>query len=363
MSSGKPEFESDPNMYLGWRDETKKDSFKILIKDLLAKGKLKEKYIELLTNEKSMEEYGKAFTAESETYPENNYERYEQIGDVAAGHFIISYSYRRFPQLDCTAGVKVASRLRINYGAKKSFSDIADKLGFWQFITCPIDCPIETKEEKKKGKEVNRKCRSRHRKDLLEDVFEAFLGCTEFLLDNAFRYGIGYAIVYDILSNIFDKIPISLEYEDLIDAKTRLKETFDLPEFKRELGNIIYINTGGVSTEASTHSPHVCEIYRAPPGVSISIPQLDPEQPIPKFPWYKRGNKYYNTYWVLISWDSASSKSESEQNAAEKAIKILKDGVMIGYNIRDIQTHNVTSGVIKKYFKKPPPEYEFFCRK
>jgi dsRNA-specific ribonuclease len=64
-------------------------------------------------------------------------------------------------------------------------------------------------------------------KPLIEDVFEAFLGCTEYILDNEFRPGVGYAIVHDILSSIFDSIDISLEYNKLYDAKTRLKELFD----------------------------------------------------------------------------------------------------------------------------------------
>ena len=47
------------------------------------------------------------------------------------------------------------------------------------------------------------------------------------MLDKAFRTGVGYAIVYDILTDIFNEMPMSLAYEDLYDAKTRLKETFD----------------------------------------------------------------------------------------------------------------------------------------
>ena len=336
-----PLFEGD--LHTGSRG----DDFKDLITGLLEKGKLKQKYIELLTNENSMKKYGNAFTAESRVHPEENYERYEQIGDVGASHFMASYFFRRFPQLECSAGVKVVCRLRINYGAKKSFSDFADKLGFWQFITCPED-----------GNIPKRKYRDRHRKDLLEDVFEAFLGCTEYLLDEAFRHGVGYAIVYDILSNIFDKIPISLAYEDLVDAKSRLKETFDLKWISAEIGDIVYVNTI-VTDDGKTKSMHLCRIFRAPFGVSANIPATPKRiedvtskpQPAPWIFNYKE-NRYHNPEWELLSEARALSKSDSEQTADELSIKILKEKGVVN-----------KEGRLKRYFKDFPPEYEFFCRK
>ena len=357
---------SDPNMYWGCHDESQKDAFKKLITGLLVQGNLKEKYITLLTNEKSMEEYKNAFTAASYQHPEKNYERYEQFGDKAAGHFIISYMHRRFPQLDCTAGVKVVSRLLINYGSKASFSEIAYNLGFWPFITCPNVCPPVDKEKKKKDKEYNKKCRELHKNDLLEDVFEAFIGCTEVLLDNYFRYGVGYAIVYDILASIFEKIEMSLEYEDLMDAKTRLKETFDLPEVNQELGTLLYVNTGGTcGATSSTHIDHLCQIFRVPPGVTTDVPKDTKGRIVIEYPWYKgeRVNKYYNNQWVFIASHSAPSKSASEQNAAEKAIKILKDGIMYNQDVTKTIRHEVKEGEIRSYYKYPPPEYQFFCRK
>ena len=327
-------------LYNGSRGE----DFKELIISLLKKGKLKDKYIEILISEKSMEKYGNAFTAESLVHPQENYECYEQMGDRAASHFMASYFFRRYPQLECSAGNKVVCRLGINYGAKKSFSNIAEELGFWKFITCP-----ET------GNYPKKKYRNAHMKDLLEDVLEAFLGCTEKLLDEAFRQGVGYAIVYDILSNIFDKISISLEYEDLVDAKTRLKETFDLRWIGNELGKLVYVNTIETtrSEDGKTKSMHLCKIYRAPPGVSTSM--QTPEnvaEVIDTFQWkfnYKE-MRYYNNSWVFISEAKAISKSDSEQTAAEMAIKILKYGIMF-------------NGKRKIYFKDFPPEYEFFCRK
>jgi dsRNA-specific ribonuclease len=191
------------------------NDFKQLILSLLKKGKLKDHYIKLLMDDEGLKIYNDVFTSNSAN-AENNYEVYEQLGDVLAGSFIIWYMYRRFPQLQCPEAVKIVARLKINYGARASFFLIGESLGFWPFITA-------TEEE-----------RTRERKDLLEDTLEAFIGATAFILDNKIRQGVGYAIVYDILSSIFDSMTISLKYEDLYDSITRLKEIFDY--FKDRIG-------------------------------------------------------------------------------------------------------------------------------
>jgi len=197
--------ETIPGIHLGDRGE----KFKRLIANLLKKAKLKKEFIDILTNESSMTLYSSAFTSE-QVDKENNYQVLEQLGDLSGNKFIVYYIYNRFPQLRCAEGVKVAARLRINYGAKNSFSNIAEKLGFWVFITATNDD------------------RQRKKKPLLEDVFEAFLGATEMIVDESTKkIGAGYACVYRILKVIFDEMDISLAYEDLYDAKTRLKELFD----------------------------------------------------------------------------------------------------------------------------------------
>jgi dsRNA-specific ribonuclease len=202
-------------IYLGSRGS----DFKDLISSLLRKGGLKTKYINMLTDYESMKVFGCAFTSEL-VDADNNYQVLEQLGDLSGNKFIVNYMYQRFPQLDCADGVKVVARLRINYGATASFCEIARKLGFWPFIS------------------ATNELRMRKMKPLLEDVFEAFLGATERLLDKHKRVGVGYAIVHDILTSLFDEMDISLRYEDLYDSKTRLKELFDTHE--QSIGSLIY---------------------------------------------------------------------------------------------------------------------------
>lgn len=283
-------------------------SFKKLITDLLERGNLKSKYIDVLTADINMTKYGQAFTAASanETC---NYEIFEQLGDLSANKFIVWYAYNRFPQLRCPLGVKVVARLRINYGARKSFSRIADDLGFWSFISA-------SEEE-----------RSRKKKDLLEDCLESFVGCTESILDEAFRPGVGYGIVYDILSSVFDKIPMSLRYNDLYDSKTRLKELFDA---YKDLGTWVYIDTRDEMLAESTlyRVPDHCTCKRASkrstgPGRRdfVLVPHRD---------------------WVRIGNGVAAKKSDAQQKAAEDGLSTLR---------RDGWT------------KAVPAEYDQFCAK
>ena len=306
--------ENNNNLYLGSRGV----DFKHLIMKLLQRGKLKAKYIDKLTDKAGMKAYGQAFTASS-AHSEDNYERFEQIGDMTANKFIVWYSYKRFPQLDCTKGVKVVARLRINYGAKDFFAPLGEKLGFWPFISAAED-----------GSERNKYYRSRNKKDLLEDCIESFIGCTEYLLDKQFRPGVGYGIVYSILENVFDEIPMSLKYEDLYDPKTRLKETFDI--FK-QLGSWYFLPSR--ETGEGTHSMAKSLLYRIPANttknpVKVSI-GTDPKDYILQ---PQKG-------WSLLGEGIASKKGDAQQKAAEQGINLLRNN---------------------GFYKEPPNEYKFFCK-
>ena len=267
-----------PSIYLGPRDS----SFKELIKKTLEKGNLDPKYIDTLLSEENMHSYAKVFTSK-EVNPQNNYETFEQMGDGAAANFLSSYFYKRFPQLDCAIGVKVVARLKINYGAKESFYPIAEKLGFWQYISA------STEE------------RLRKKKSLLEDVLEAFLGATQWILDNETRVGVGYAIAYDILKSIFDEIKISLKYDDLYDNKTKLKEIFDANK-----------NLGALSYKSSR------------------------ENQITTTKAYRKSNSQE----IFLGEGRSALQKDAEQKAAGKAIIALER---------------------QGYKKKIPPEYDYFC--
>lgn len=201
------------------------DLFREKVRQILSLSSLKKEYIDKLTDEENMVLYKQAFTHPSVS--DVNYEWLEILGDATLNKCIVWYINSRFPQLQNAGGVKVIARLKINLVSKNHFSSIAERLGFFQFI--------HFNEENLKTKVLNTQ-------SLMEDVFEAFFGATELLIDKIVCPGAGYGICYHLLKNIMDPLPISLKYEDLYDPITRLKETFDV--FRSALwGQVRYENS------------------------------------------------------------------------------------------------------------------------
>lgn len=178
------------------------------IRSLLRKS-LKEDMVDKLL-QVSYDRFQAAFT--SKDYDnEKNYEFFEQLGDLSINKFIVTYMGTKFPQLKSSNGVGVLASLRILYGSKELLSSLSEKYGMDKYIRC-------TKEE------IIDKNKFR---SILEDVFEAFFGALEYSIDKLWYQGLGYVFVYDLLSKMFDEINISIDYETLVDAKTRLNELKD----------------------------------------------------------------------------------------------------------------------------------------
>lgn len=269
-------------LYIGKRG----NEFREFISKILNKvSNLEEAYVDLLLNESSMELYNQAFT-HSSINPECNYEIFEQLGDVTANKILVWYFYRRFPQLNTASGVKVVARLKINYCGKNTFASFAEKLGFLPFISAS-----EVVREKEKI-------------SLLEDVFEAFFGVTEYIIDKEILQGCGYHVVYDILSKILDTKSISLKYEDLFDSKTRLKEVFDSKELKMKYNMI----------SMASESENIGKGYTTRIYVVVSSPD-SVIGPVDK----KNGQ-----FRVHVGSGVGPSKITSEMKASENALRTLK---------------------------------------
>jgi dsRNA-specific ribonuclease len=204
--------------------------FKTFITQLLSSCNVKSKYIKLLTDEISMPMYEAAFTHKS-IDPISNYERFEILGDITCNKFLVWYFSRRFPKLFSTQGVKIIAELRIKYGSKIIFSPLALELGFMPYISA-IQGEFEMSET-----------------SLREDVFEAFIGVTEYILDirsneivktkrnsGNIIVGVGYAICYDILKVVFDSKDIDISYQGLHSPVSRLKEIFDRRDVQTQFG-------------------------------------------------------------------------------------------------------------------------------
>lgn len=301
----------------GYYIANRSDEFKKFISKLFSLGELSEKYTSCLLNDENMVYFGEAFTSEL-VDPQHNYEVWEQLGDLSLNKFTVQYFYDRFPQLRCAKGVKVAARLRINYASKESFQEIAERLGFWEFVTAPNDL------------------RHHKKKSLLEDTFEAFFGVLEEVCNNNIAFGSGYKCVYKILKRIFDDMPISLKYEDLFDSITRLKELFDMSEtvFEGRLGKLRYNNTRDETPDGLAKT----EIYRVE----------------------KNGKE------TLIGTGSASLMKQSEKNAANVALTTLsrlgftKQAPTIYREMEDNEVATTTKKNVLRIIENPEKINELF---
>lgn len=155
----------------------------------------------------ALPEYCKAFTHPDMS--DDNYEMYEFIGDSVINHAIVKYVYEYYPNVD-VANVQVLARLKIHMASKSFLYRLAVQEGFMDWVQCPD-------EEREKN-----------RRALLEDVFEAFFGCTYTWINRFVKHGLGDTICYRILVSMFDKMELPSTYEDLVDSVTRLKELVDV---------------------------------------------------------------------------------------------------------------------------------------
>lgn len=148
-----------------------------------------------------------------ETNINENQEPLEFMGDAVFGHFLTKYTFKRFPWLtNHLKGVKTAARIKIVYGGKEFMSGLAEEIGIFDLINFPegLDPP-----------------RSRI-VDALEDTFESLCHIIEEIVDNTTgKTGLGFTVVYQVLSGIFQMVDISTKTKDLVDTKTLLKEQTD----------------------------------------------------------------------------------------------------------------------------------------
>jgi dsRNA-specific ribonuclease len=228
MQQPKREFYKKVNDQSPIRRGVRGPEFKDFISRMVARGKLTEKYIDILSSDESMRVYEIAFTSASAD-PDNSYEILELLGDVTCNRSLLWYFQRKFfPNLSSKENVKILARMKIVYASKNVFSPIALRAGFLKFISA--------REEDFKY----------NFKSLCEDALEAFFGATEHLLDINIRNGVGGAICYDILASFLDEMVFETTYDKLLDNITRLKELGDAhPLFRNvPIKQIKYENKG-----------------------------------------------------------------------------------------------------------------------
>ena len=203
---------------------------------LMIRGKLKPKYVlKLLETPAVITYYERAFTHKSYD-PINNYEFLEFLGDGTVNNCTKWYISRKFNEYDLTLQPQEPlSRLMITIVQNKTLADLAFKMGFWAYLRSSMSQ------------------RQSDMKDMLEDMFESFIGTTQWVIDEYIGMGAGYAICYNIIESILEEderikkfvarrargLP-AIEYDDVCDSITILKQTMEDAELNNQhIGRII----------------------------------------------------------------------------------------------------------------------------
>ena len=310
--------------------------FKSLITRTLKLTNLSDCTIQLLLDETKIIFHKREFTA-LELYKNfvftapcfnetDNYEFLEILGDAVINKAIVTHFTNRFPELQCPTGVRTIARLKIKYVSKDTFYKFAEKLGFWKFI------------------KASSETRERRKKPTLEDVFEAFCGATEWIINQKIGNHIGYHIVQKFIDHLFKQIEISLAHDDLYDAITRLKETQDYHLSKEgrenwnkkngvEFGRIKY-ESKRVVDEKTGYSRQYVTIRRicVKNDLCEKINDILPSQFRSKF-WKLlsaehiiaiQNSKVQYQLGSILAQASAPLLPDAKQNAAKIALKTLK---------------------------------------
>lgn len=193
------------------------EAFIFFLKSVVSLTGLRD--IDVILCPEGIDLYDQAFTHRT-VDSVRNYEFYEFLGDSTVNKSIAWYLAGRFPHLHCPGGIKILTRLKSNLVSKKSLASLARQLSFWEFVSASTDV------------------RSMKMDKTLEDIFEAFIAVTEILVDRYLEPGAGFVVCHRLISCLLDRRDISLRYEDLFDAKTRIKEIFDF--FGTKLGSLSY---------------------------------------------------------------------------------------------------------------------------
>ncbi len=196
-------------------------TFREFIQAQLKIAKINQKYREAFTDPAGVQIFLTAVT--HPTYDsENNYQELEFIGDGIIKGILSQYIPRRFPKLASGeskyskkgTGEGVLSKTRRFLEQRKTLSDFALKLGFWNHVR------------------ADEETMTKLRKETLEDVFEAFIGALVDIVDQRVKRGLGYYYAYNYVEASLDDMEIEISTETLDDPITRINELYKANELK-----------------------------------------------------------------------------------------------------------------------------------
>lgn len=213
-------------------NKTEEEYKNFIIKLMTERGGIREKDAILYTRD--MSNYILAITHDS-VNPDNkaeNYEILEHIGDATVNKCTTWYLKNRFPDIVKmgTSGVQILSKQKMLLVSKAFLSSFGTQLGLSDYIRYrPLKIKSQDQVDDEKAQYVIKD------NSMKEDSFEAFFGAMESTIDETEGvFGIGYSIVFSILTSFFDEQIIPTTVDELTDPVTKIKEIFDA---RRKMGD------------------------------------------------------------------------------------------------------------------------------
>lgn len=156
----------------------------------------------------------------------HNYELLEFEGDKVLNLAVSEYIRKRFPKV---VNVEWNTRLNHNLISGKTLARVAIDNKFNKYAVY--------------GKDLER-CLSNYTdptdcRDYLamnEDIIEALCGAITRILNGKTQRGTGYNACFNFITSMLDPLDLSLRYEDVFDAKSRMKELFERQGWSRIQG-------------------------------------------------------------------------------------------------------------------------------
>jgi dsRNA-specific ribonuclease len=290
-----------------------------LYKLLIERGNLRADVVNSFLNLDVLEMYKQAFT-HSSVSKDKNYEVWETLGDGTMKGAIRLYSVRRFPEiLVSDRASETLTNIGQNYESKKSFSKVFDYLGFDQISAyreelLHLHPQFQLSTDRIYGDFVLNELFI----GIKEDIFEAFIGATNYLIDSKIQLGLGNAICYNILSSVLDEQEMELSVTASKDSVSKLKEIFDKSK-------LVYENVKGKKLDTFYFHEHQ---YETDPRTGKIRMKLDltflPD------PTGKRRNiikKFVITQKIVESLvsDWFESTDDAKKNVASKALQLLAE--------------------------------------
>lgn len=255
-----------------------------------------------------------------------NYEYYETLGDVIINSVVVNNILERLPSYRNTAWI---TRLRHYLVSGKVLAKLSYEHHFGDYISYgPIlennlklfDNPMDYEYYQK----------------LLEDVFEAFLGCLRNIITaptTDFGLGESFAVVnqvaYNIIGSFVNTIDIaSLKYEDIFDPVSRLKELYDKEKWKEKYYN--KIDNAQINPEYKA----LYEKQNRTPKEEQRLKDLNRVRYTISVRGWPNGPTSPAVMLVKNGEITGSNKNEVKDKASLLALKILKSK----YNIYDTPT-------------------------